>query len=194
MGAEREQLVRALVAYGGRVSEVADRAAVAAYARRLAAERAPNGAGRPTNGAGRVPRLAVEERLFAAADWAGQPVDVVTAATDREALTRVLLAAEVGVGLVDCGIADTGQLALYSGGEPGRILAYFSPVYVAVLPAERVLATLDELLVQLVQAGLHNTPAVTLIAGCSASADIENIVTAGVHGPVELHVLVVRHL
>lgn len=85
-------------------------------------------------------------------------------------------------------IAQTGSLVLWPGpGEP-RLLSLVPPVHVVLLAAESIHATLDELL--RVQGWARALPTnALLISGPSKSADIEQTLTYGVHGPRELIVL-----
>jgi L-lactate dehydrogenase complex protein LldG len=64
------------------------------------------------------------------------------------------------------------------------------PVHIAVVPRERVLTGLDELLTILPHPA-EQTSSMVLITGPSRTADIEQILVRGVHGPGEIHVVVV---
>jgi len=174
----------AIVAYGGRVVEVPDLAAVAAYAAERARTRRP------------APRVVVERGARDEAAWRAHadvaqtilstPPEAAEAAAARQAI----IDSDVCVGLVDWAIAETGQAVLYRSGEWGRLLAYLAPIYVGVVRADRFVPTLADFLDGLGAATVAATPAITFVSGCSVSADIENIITPGVHGPLELHLLV----
>lgn len=99
-----------------------------------------------------------------------------------------LFRAELGVSCAQWAIAETGTLVLDMGQERHRFASLLPPVHVALLPASRILCDLGEALRTLGQP-LPNT--VTFVTGPSRTADIELQLVVGVHGPRELHVVLV---
>jgi L-lactate utilization protein LutC len=100
--------------------------------------------------------------------------------------------AEIGLTGVDYAIADTGSLILFSGPGKARTASLLPPVHVAVLRPDQVLAGLPELFERLAVQPDKNLPsAVTFITGPSRTADIELTLVVGVHGPQELHVILI---
>ncbi|MCA8950567.1 MAG: lactate utilization protein [Planctomycetes bacterium] len=99
-----------------------------------------------------------------------------------------LFAADIGVTTAQWGIAETGTIALESRSERSRLASLVPPVHVALLPRSRILCTMGELLKTLDR---PLAPAVSLITGPSRTADIELQLVLGVHGPRELHVVLV---
>lgn len=75
--------------------------------------------------------------------------------------------------------------------ERHRLLSLLPKVHFAVLPADRIVATLGDALAAARGAGGAPPRALTLITGPSRTADIELTLVVGVHGPKELHVLLV---
>ena len=70
------------------------------------------------------------------------------------------------------------------------MVSLLPPVHIAVVPREKILTGLDELLAQEpLPAGRSSS--MLLITGPSRTADIEQILVRGVHGPGEIHVIVV---
>lgn len=109
---------------------------------------------------------------------------------EEEGLRRACAAANAGVTSAAYGLADTGSLVLFSTGEEARMISLLPPVHIAVLPKERILTGLDELLLRHPHPG-EVAASMVLITGPSRTADIEQILIRGVHGPGELHVIVV---
>lgn len=96
---------------------------------------------------------------------------------------------DVGVTGAAYGLADTGSLVMLASEEP-RMNSLLPPVHVAVLARERLLSGLDELLTTLPRPA-DGTSSMVLITGPSRTADIEQILVRGVHGPGDLHVVIV---
>jgi L-lactate dehydrogenase complex protein LldG len=60
-----------------------------------------------------------------------------------------------------------------------------------LVPRDQLVASLDEALARIEGLVLDGHPYVTLMTGPSRTADIERALTVGVHGPRELHVVLV---
>lgn len=89
----------------------------------------------------------------------------------------------------DRGIADTGTLVLNSDSEELRIATMLSETHVAVLPTEKVVPSMDELEGYMSEHFKKGPGYIAFITGASRTADIERILTIGVHGPERLHIL-----
>ncbi|HEX5709396.1 MAG TPA: lactate utilization protein [Pyrinomonadaceae bacterium] len=111
---------------------------------------------------------------------------------DAEGFKAALFEAGVGVTAADYAIAETGTLVLGTGGERHRLISLLPPVHVCLLDARRIVGTLAELLAHFRERGeARGRPpqALTFITGPSRTADVEQTLALGVHGPHELHVL-----
>jgi L-lactate dehydrogenase complex protein LldG len=88
-------------------------------------------------------------------------------------------------------IAETGTLAILSGPANPTTLNFLSETHVVVLPASRVAGTYEEIWARLREErdGIPRT--VNLITGPSRTADIEQTIQRGAHGPRRLHILIV---
>jgi L-lactate utilization protein LutC len=120
------------------------------------------------------------------ADLAG----VQSGFTDAAALRALCAAADVGITSADYALADTGTLVMLASPAEARLISLLPPVHIAVVPTERVLSGLDELFTILPDPAAQ-TSSMVLITGPSRTADIEQILVRGVHGPGEIHVVVV---
>ena len=86
------------------------------------------------------------------------------------------------------GLADTGSVVLMAAPEEPRARSLLPDVHVSLLREDRILPGLDELFAAL---GGELPSALAIVTGPSRSADIEQSLTVGVHGPGEEHVVLV---
>jgi L-lactate dehydrogenase complex protein LldG len=91
------------------------------------------------------------------------------------------------------GVADTGTLVLRPGpGEP-RTLSLVPPVHVAVLRASRMYASLPAAMAGL-QLAADMPSNLLLVSGPSKTADIQQVLAYGAHGPKELIIVLIDDL
>jgi L-lactate dehydrogenase complex protein LldG len=125
---------------------------------------------------------------------AGTMAATVPLAVRRQELRALLARADFGLSGVDCVIAETGTLALSA--RPGQMrgVSLVPPVHVAVARAAQIVATLADYLVLLRTADTdvqqQLTSCIAFITGPSRTGDIELTLTVGVHGPGELHLVI----
>ena len=105
-------------------------------------------------------------------------------------LCRACAAADAGITSADYALADTGSLVMLSSPREARMISLLPPLHLAVVPRSRLLSGLDELF-SILPDPEAQTSAMVLITGPSRTADIEQILVRGVHGPREVHVLLV---
>lgn len=110
--------------------------------------------------------------------------------TDGAALRRECETAPVGITSADYALANTGTLVMIASPSESRLVSLLPPVHIAVVPASRLLTSLDELLT-IVPDPARVTSSLVFITGPSRTADIEQILVRGVHGPGEIHVVLV---
>ncbi|HEX4594878.1 MAG TPA: lactate utilization protein [Bryobacteraceae bacterium] len=110
---------------------------------------------------------------------------------DRDALRDACAAADIGITSADYALAETGTLVMLASKQEARLVSLLPPVHVAVVPRSRIVANLDELLTLLPKPA-EQTSSMVLITGPSRTADIEQILVRGVHGPGEVYVVIVE--
>lgn len=102
--------------------------------------------------------------------------------------------AEIGLTGVDYALAETGSLVLLARPEQPRSVSLLPPVHIALIRPEQIIRGFDELFVLLRRdfeaTGLKS--AVTFITGPSRTADIELTLVVGVHGPQQLHAVLIE--
>ncbi len=100
--------------------------------------------------------------------------------------------ADLGLSGVDYLVAETGSVALGSRPEQPRSLSLLPPIHVAVAHRGQIVADLFDLFEGRLGADQDGLPAsLSLITGPSKTGDIELRLVTGVHGPGEIHVIVV---
>lgn len=116
---------------------------------------------------------------------------VESGVTDREVLRQLCATRDFGITSADYALSDTGSLVILSSREEARLVSLLPPAHIAVVPASKLLTGLDELF-SLLPHPAEQTSSMVLITGPSRTADIEQILVRGVHGPGQIHVVVVE--
>lgn len=142
----------------------------------------------------------VEDKAGSLAVWAACPVldqgvqeefakipGVKLTATREDAA-----AALIGISQVDWALADTGSLVQYASAVDKRIVSMLPEIHVAFLPTEKILPDMPSWIEKNDPAALDGYMAV--ISGPSRTADIERVLTIGVHGPRRLVIYCVDNL
>jgi len=103
---------------------------------------------------------------------------------------RILASAAIGLTGADAGLAETGSIVVASGSGRGRLASLLPPIHVALLRRGDIVESLAVLIAkrpELVTSGAN----FVCITGPSRTADIEHTLSRGVHGPKEVHVIVI---
>lgn len=106
--------------------------------------------------------------------------------------TDAVASAEVGITGADYGLAETATLVTLAVTDE-RLASLLPPVHIALVEERRVLANLDEFLT-LASLPAEASSSTVFITGPSRTGDIEQILVRGVHGPGELHVVILSGL
>jgi len=107
----------------------------------------------------------------------------------ENASAEILFESDLGITGAQLAIAETGTLVLESESERHRLTSLVPPAHVCILEAKNIRQTLGEIL-EVLQSRLN--PAITFITGASRTSDIELTLAIGVHGPGELHVILIN--
>lgn len=182
-GTMAQRFVTELTRLGGHGLRVGSPAEAVEYVRAVAA-----GGGTVVWDDPLLARLELAEAL----SNAGLEVTIWSSALERSEAKSLAAAARTGVTSAAWGVAETGSIVLPTGAGQGRLVSLLPPVHVALLPEERLVPSVAELfrvLARETRAGAALPSSLSLATGPSRSADIENDLTIGVHGPVEVHVV-----
>ncbi len=114
--------------------------------------------------------------------------------TERTALREVAIHAGLGVTGVDYAVAETGSVVLLARSEVSRLPALLPPTYVAIVERGKVLPSLDELFtLRRDEFYLDNLGSyLNIITGPSRTADIAQTLVTGVHGPGDVHMVLLE--
>ncbi len=176
-----------LRALGGHTERVATLEEAREYVLALARER----------GAERLVRWDVEELEEMGVDEPLAEAGVEVAVwRDLEDFREVAGKADIGLSTARWAIAETGSLVIEGGPGRGRTVTLLPPTHVAVVPVDRMLRTVPEAIGKYAggEAGgeADGLPAnVTFHTGPSRSGDIEMSIFVGMHGPGDVHVVLV---
>lgn len=111
----------------------------------------------------------------------------------RNYLKQKLAQADMGISGAHYAIAETGTLVLMAGDGQGRSVTALPPVHVAVVEGRRLIASMGEFLALMGNSKEGVPPllesCISFITGPSRTGDIELALTLGVHGPRELHII-----
>jgi L-lactate dehydrogenase complex protein LldG len=110
--------------------------------------------------------------------------------SERTARLKALDDVVVGITGAYGALADTGSIVVVSGPGRGRIASLLPPTHIAVIGADQLSPTLATFLranPEIADVGSN----VVAITGPSRTGDIEGTLVLGVHGPGDLHVIVI---
>src|ERR1700694_1856260 len=113
----------------------------------------------------------------------------------RASLRQKFISAAVGISGANLAIAETGTIMLVTNEGNADLTVTLPPVHIALFGIDKIVASLDDavaVLRMLPRSGTGQimTSYVNWITGPSRSADIEQSLTIGVHGPREMHCVI----
>ncbi len=112
--------------------------------------------------------------------------------TDPVKARDLIFGADLGISCVDGAAAETGTIALGSSPGQGPPVSLLPPTHIALVEAYQVVPDLFDLL-KIFESSSGNLPGnLVLVTGPSKTGDIELRLTTGVHGPGDLHVIILE--
>lgn len=133
-----------------------------------------------------LPLAAVCWPELAALDWSGAGIAVEA----RAARTSDL----IGVTGAFCAVAETGTLMTLSGRATPPSVSLLPETHIAIVPVNRIVRSMEDAwaLLRAERGPSAFMPrAVNFISGPSRTADIEQTVTLGAHGPYRVHIVLI---
>ncbi len=114
--------------------------------------------------------------------------------TPREVLREEIRQSGVGITGADYALAGTGSLIILPRKGLSRLVSLVPPVHIALVRAQDLLETMDDLFLlrrlEYHQRGGEMGSYLNFITGPSRTADIEMTIVEGVHGPKEVHMVI----
>jgi L-lactate utilization protein LutC len=114
-------------------------------------------------------------------------VEKLSAETCRESF----FTADLGISGVDYLIAETGTVVLHSAPGQPRSLSLLPPVHIAIAERRQLAPDLFDLFPSSNQQAPELPSCTTFVTGPSKTGDIELKLVTGVHGPGEIHVILI---
>jgi len=135
--------------------------------------------------AGLEPRFSLAAHpLLAGLDW---PADMgITVGTEG------IADSPVAVSVAEAGMAETGTLVLNSGPESPTTLAFLPDLHIVVLALDNLVAYQEDVWRMLQPRGDFPPRSLNFITGPSRTADVEQTIQLGAHGPRALHLIMVE--
>jgi L-lactate dehydrogenase complex protein LldG len=106
----------------------------------------------------------------------------------KEQLSRM----DLGLTAADFGLADTGSIALFAGEGQDPVISLLPPIHVALLVEDQILGGMGDLLDRILHDPSLQSRTFNLISGPSRTGDIELTMSLGVHGPKEVHIIILK--
>ncbi len=120
--------------------------------------------------------------------FSAHPLDVPTAPSARRETLSAASGIQIGITGAMAGLADTGTLVVPSGSGKGRFASLLPPVHIALLRIADLYPSLMYFIAAHPNAA-RDVANLNFISGPSRTADIEQTLTLGVHGPKFVHVI-----
>lgn len=109
--------------------------------------------------------------------------------SDRSARIAAAADAQLGITGADFGITQSATLVLMSNSHRGRAVSLLPPRHLAFLAGSTIRDDLSEVMEELLSIGAPPA-AIELISGPSRTSDIEMDLSIGVHGPIEVYLVI----
>ncbi|MDR1777391.1 MAG: lactate utilization protein [Desulfovibrio sp.] len=140
------------------------------------------------------------KRIVAAPDLDDGEYDVLAKACEekgflciREGLRNYVAGFDVGVSKALLGVAASGTCLMNTDGEDARLAGMIAEIHIIFLCASTIYPDLPSI-AQKLRERINEEPITytTMISGPSRTADIERVAAVGVHGPLELHIILLE--
>jgi L-lactate dehydrogenase complex protein LldG len=147
----------------------------------------PTGGAPPTAGPDRRKTLAspaISQELY---DELAKAGDAAGFTMIRSGLRKYLSGIDVGFSIAEMAIAETATLIFQNEREDDRLASMICETHVVALPKSKLVKTSYDAEAFIIAALAKEHNYTSFISGPSRTADIERVLTLGVHGPLAMH-------
>lgn len=116
-------------------------------------------------------------------DWSMLPVSSHLGAPSGDDL--------IGISAVACAVAETGTLVFASKADEPASTHLLPETHIAIVREEQVVHTMEDAFERLRKEGRVMPRALNFVSGPSRTADIEQTIVLGAHGPYRVHLILV---
>ena len=111
----------------------------------------------------------------------------------RECPSPVVRTIEVGITDCECLVANTGTVVMSSSDRSGRAFSVYTPVHIVIATERQLVYDLEDGIALMMDRYAGRLPSgIFFVSGPSRTGDIEKTLVLGVHGPVEIYVLLIE--
>mgnify|MGYP000353098205 CR=1 FL=1 len=143
--------------------------------------------------------LQVPEKTIAAPDFSSSQLQSLvdlckeqSISVIQQGLREYLGGMDIGLTQADYAVAETGTLVLDSSKEDFRLATMIPEIHVVLLYSSHIVSDFPQIKNYLQQRFSSTANYTAFITGPSRTADIERVLTLGVHGPLEQHIIIVN--
>ena len=105
----------------------------------------------------------------------------ITVYTELTDITEHAESADIGISTVEFGIAESGSVCMDGYAFESRLVSMLPPIHIAFMSSKNVVLGITEAFE--IISKVYDRGYVSFITGPSRTADIERVLTIGVHGP-----------
>ena len=127
----------------------------------------------------------------------GDKYTFINEITNKTDAIKILSSVDIGITWASYGIAEQGALIEVSYDDATKLSSCLPYEHIALISIENIVKTLTEgmeKVSQIITNSKNEKPTISLISGPSKTGDIEMKILRGVHGPNEVHVLILDYL
>jgi len=112
---------------------------------------------------------------------------------DEDKFSQKLKEADAGITGSEIGVSETGSILIITTSKSENLVSQLPRVHIAFLERNKIVKTVKEINTVLKEKNQNTDKpfTATMITGPSRSADIEKVITLGVHGPLRLYIIII---
>lgn len=105
-----------------------------------------------------------------------------------EKIKNICSKADIGISSADFAIAETGSIVIIPGSNKSKMVSLLPATHIVIIHPKLIINRLEELFLKLPE--IQKNSSINIISGPSRTADIEQTIVIGAHGPKEVHLII----